>query len=196
MIIGYLDASDRNVSVEEQRQIVEQYAHDSNLVIDVYSSDEMSKLIYGLQTSGHTLILANIVGLGNSLNAIKDNIKLLLSKGSNLISIKEDLVVKPNQEIEWLIKGMELSIDIRNSMVSTITKKALDDKKSKGYKLGREFGSKNKKKIWEGKEEEIKQMLLSGYSRKQTAEEVGISTVSLYNYIKQNPELKQTLAQS
>ncbi len=196
MIVGYLDASDRNVSIEEQRQVVEEYAHASNFAIDVYSSGEISELLNSLQTSGHTLILANIVGLGNSLSAIKDNIKLLLSKGSNLISIKEDLVVKPNQEIEWLIKGMELSIDIRNSMVSTITKKALNDKKSKGYKLGRDFGSKNKKYIWEGKEEEIKQMLLSGYSRKQTATETGISIVSLYNYLKQNPELKQISAHS
>lgn len=190
MIIGYLDESDRNVSIEEQRQAVEQYVCDRNLVVDVFSSDVMSKLASGLQTSGHTLILANIVGLGHSLNSIKDSLKALVAKGVTIISIKENLIVEPNQEVEWMIKGMELSIDIRNSMVSTITKKALGNKRAQGYKLGRDFGCKNKRYIWEGKEEAIKNKLLSGLTRQQTADEVGISIVSLYNYLKLNPELK------
>ena len=75
-------------------------------------------------------------------------------------------------------------------MVSTITKKALNRKREQGYKLGRDFGFKNKRYIWEGKEEEIKNKLMSGMSRLRTAKEVGISIVSLYNYLKINPELK------
>ena len=75
-------------------------------------------------------------------------------------------------------------------MVSTITKKALDDKRAKGYKLGRDFGLKNKKYCWDGKEDEIKNKLLSGMSRLRTAKEVGISIASLYSYLKLNPELK------
>ena len=39
-------------------------------------------------------------------------------------------------------------------------------------------------------EENIKNKLLSGMTRQQTANEVGISIVSLYNYLKLNPELK------
>ena len=53
-----------------------------------------------------------------------------------------------------------------------------------------DFGFKKKRYIWEGKEEEIKNKLMSGMSRLRTAKEVGISIVSLYNYLKINPELK------
>ena len=75
-------------------------------------------------------------------------------------------------------------------MVSTITKKALNDKRAKGYKLGRDFGLKNKRYCWDGKEEEIKNKILSGVSKLQIADEIGISVASLYNYLKLNPELK------
>ena len=107
-----------------------------------------------------------------------------------LVTIKENLKFEPSEETEQLIKGIKLSIDIRNSMVSVITRKALDDKRAQGFKLGRDFGFKNKRYCWNGKEEEIKNKLLSGVSRLRTAKEVGISIVSLYNYLKLNPELK------
>jgi hypothetical protein len=84
--------------------------------------------------------------------------------------VKFDSSAETNQ----LINGMKLSIDIRNSMVSTITRKALDDKKSKGYKLGRDFGLKNKRYCWNGKEE-IKNKILSGMAYLRIAKEVGIS---------------------
>jgi len=38
----------------------------------------------------------------------------------------------------------------------------------------------------------VNQKLKSGLSRLKTAKEVGISIVSLYNFLKQNPELKKT----
>ncbi|MDD4556176.1 MAG: hypothetical protein PHE89_02445 [Alphaproteobacteria bacterium] len=50
-------------------------------------------------------------------------------------------------------------------MVSVITRKALDDKRAQGFKLGRDFGFRNKRYCWNGKEEEIKNKLLSGMSR-------------------------------
>ena len=89
-----------------------------------------------------------------------------------------------------MIEGINLAIKIRSSMTSTITRQALNKKREQGYKLGRDFGFKNKRYIWEGKEEEIKNKLMSGMSRLRTAKEVGISIVSLYNYLKINPELK------
>lgn len=192
MIIGYLDCNNKNISIDEQQATIDQYVLNTYNSIDIYFSESNINNITNTAPN-NIIITANILSLGNSLNIIKNNLKNLLNQNCKIISVKENLIFEPSQEIEWLIKGIELSIDIRNSMVSTITKKALDCKRSNGCKLGREFGSKNKKKIWEGKEEEIKQMLLSGYSRKQTAEEVGISTVSLYNYIKQNSELKNML---
>ena len=43
------------------------------------------------------------------------------------------------------------------------------------------------------KEDEIKQKLRAGMTRRQVAQDTGMSIFSLYNYINQTPELKQAL---
>ena len=192
MIIGYLDNNQRNISTDEQRDIVNQYARDNAYNIDIFINDpDIKNIKDNINSKENTLIMANIACLGSKLVTIVENIELLVSNRFELISVKEDLKFDSSNETTQLLNGIKLSIDIRNSMVSTITKKALGDKRAKGYKLGRDFGLKNKRYCWDGKEEEIKNKLLSGVSKLQTADEVGISIASLYNYLKLNPELKE-----
>lgn len=191
MIIGYLDNSQRNISTDEQRDIVNQYARNNAYNIDIFINDpDIKNIKDNINSKENTLIMANIACLGSKLAIIVENIEFLVSNGFELISVKEDLKFDSSNETTQLLNGIKLSIDIRNSMVSTVTKKALNDKRAQGYKLGRDFGYKHKRYIWEGKEEDIKKKLLSGMTRQQTADEVGISNTSLYNYLKLNPELK------
>ena len=191
MIIGYLDNSHKNISIESQRDIINQYARDNACPIDIFLTEpDIKNIKNNINSKEHTIIVANIACLGNKLAIITENIEAMVFDGFTLVTIKENLKFEPSEETEQLIKGIKLSIDIRNSMVSVITRKALDDKRAQGFKLGRDFGFKNKRYCWNGKEEEIKNKLLSGMSRLRTAKEVGISIVSLYNYLKLNPELK------
>ena len=191
MIVGYLDCSQKNIDINMQRDIVNQYAQVNACVVDVFCNDQdIKKIKNNINSKENTIIVANIACLGNKLITIVENIEFIISNGFTLISVKENVKFDSSAETNQLINGMKLSIDIRNSMVSTITRKALDDKKSKGYKLGRDFGLKNKRYCWNGKEEEIKNKILSGMSRLRTAKEVGISIASLYSYLKLNPELK------
>ena len=191
MIVGYLDCSPKNIHINKQRDIVNQYAQVNACVVDVFFSDQDIKNIKNnINSKENTIIVANIACLGNKLITVVENIEFIISSGFTLISVKENVKFDFSKETTQLLKGIKLSIDIRNSMVSTITKKALDDKRAKGYKLGRDFGLKNKKYCWDGKEDEIKNKLLSGMSRLRTAKEVGISIASLYSYLKLNPELK------
>lgn len=191
MIVGYLDCSQKNIDINIQRDIVNQYTQANACVVDVFFNDQDIKNIKNnINSKENTIIVANIACLGNKLITIVENIEFIISSGFTLISVKENVKFDFSKETTQLLKGIKLSIDIRNSMVSTITKKALDDKRAKGYKLGRDFGLKNKKYCWDGKEDEIKNKLLSGMSRLRTAKEVGISIASLYSYLKLNPELK------
>lgn len=192
MILGYLDCSQRNISTDMQRDIINQYTRENVCDVDVFLNDpDIKNIKDNINSKENTLIMANIACLGSKLAIIVENIEFLVSNGFELISVKEDLKFDSSNETTQLLNGIKLSIDIRNSMVSTITKKALNDKRAKGYKLGRDFGLKNKRYCWDGKEEEIKNKLLSGVSKLQTADEVGISIASLYNYLKLNPELKE-----
>ncbi len=190
MIIGCLSINEKNIDIKQQQSIIEQYAQHRNLVIDIFMADDIRNLTDKLQTSGHLLLLANITALGCSLKRIINNIQFLIDKKLTITSIAEDITIKPNQESQWLLKGMRLFSDLRSSMVSTVTKKALDNKKRQGFKLGRDFGSKNKKYVWSGKEELIKQQLLHGIPYKEIALTTGMSVPSLYNFLKRNPDIK------
>lgn len=145
MVIGYLDIGGKNIAVEKQRRVIEQYAADNDFAVDMYVSEtDIRNMEAGFQTTGHTVLCANVASLGNSLAVIVENLKAFLGKGLNLVCVKEKLVLKPSSETDLLLKGLALSIEIRNSMVSTITKNSLDEKKASGCKLGRCLGSKNK----------------------------------------------------
>ena len=193
MFIGYFDESKRNITVEDQKSIVVSYINEHNLDVDIFfSSTDFSSIMDQINSKNHTIIVANIACLGNKLEKIKDNLENLMSQKLNLISVAEEMHLKSDDDtLSEAINGINLAIKIRSSMTSTITRQALNKKREQGYKLGRDFGIKNKRYIWEGKEEEIKNKLLSGMSRLRTAKEVGISVVSLKNYLKLNPELKK-----
>ena len=191
MFIGYFDESKKNIAIDDQKSIVMSYVNEHQMNVDIFfSSTDFSSIIDQINSENHTIIVANIACLGSKLEKIKDNLENLMSQKLDLISITEEMHLKSDDTLSEAIDGINLAIKIRSSMVSTITKKALNRKREQGYKLGRDFGFKNKRYIWEGKEEEIKNKLMSGMSRLRTAKEVGISIVSLYNYLKINPELK------
>ena len=70
-------------------------------------------------------------------------------------------------------------------IASKSTTAALQRKKDKGFKLGRIKGIKLKK-LLDGKEKQIRQMLTDGMNKSQIARELGVSRVTLYHFIKEN----------
>ena len=192
MFIGYFDESKKNIAIDDQKSIVMSYVNEHQMNVDIFfSSTDFSSIIDKINSENHTIIVANIACLGNKLEKIKDNLENLMSPKLDLISITEEMHLKSDDTLSEAIDGINLAIKIRSSMISTITKKALNRKREQGYKLGRDFGYKHKRYIWDGKEEEIIKKLKSGLSRLKTAKEVGISIVSLYNFLKLHPELKR-----
>ena len=191
MFIGYFDETKRNITVEDQKSIGDSYINEHKINLDiVLSSSDFGSIFENINTPKHTIIVSNITCLGNKLERINANFKKLLPLKLELISVKENLHLRSDENLSAMIEGVDLAIKIRSSMTSTITSQALNKKREQGYKLSRDFGLKKKRYIWEGLEEEIKNKLMSGMSRLRTAKEVGISVASLYNYLKINPELK------
>ena len=191
MIIGYINNNKKNVDAEAQRQTISDYAQANGLTIDTfYTSDNVSQLAECLQTGGHDVLFANIVSVGGTLAQIKDNLQVLFAKGLKIISINENIQL--NSGDINILDGLKIATNIMNSIISITSKQALAYKKAQGCKLGR-ADRKNKKYVWSGKEEEIQQKLLAGMTRRQIAQDTGMSIFSLYNYINQTPELKQAL---
>lgn len=194
MIAGYLDQNDKNISVDQQRHILEQYATKKHYHIDMFlSATDIKNSEQLCFSSLHTLLIANIVCLGVSLRQIKDGIKFITDNGITLISIRENCRITPGFEAETLLKYLDLSIKFRSSLISITTGKVLAGKKDSGKKLGRKPGSSGSKKISEEKTAFIISRLLSGVSKGQTAKELGVSRVTLFKFIKKHSEITETI---
>lgn len=188
MILGYLDKKEKNIDVENQRQQLVRYASDNHLTIDMFiQNEDICALKESLETTNHTIIIANIVALGTSLPQIKESITLLAALNLTLISVQEGYVWTA-QDLKSIPIGLDLIISIRNSLSSIVTRKALSERKSQGVKLGRK--TPNKKRLFDGREEEIKQKLALGLTKKQIAKDLGVSLGYLFNFLKYHPELK------
>ena len=191
LIVGYLDNSSKNISPDAQRDIVKQYTREKGFDIDVFFAEaDIQNIKNNINSQKNTLIVANIACLGNKLATIVENIEFLVSNGFELISVKESLQFDNSKETKQLLNGVKLSIDIRNSMVSTITKKALKDKKDQGAILGFVKGQKCKSTILERNKYKIIQLYHEGKTKKQIAKTIGCSISLIFKYLQQYPELK------
>ena len=189
MILGYLDTNTKNIDVESQRQQILQYTAANNLAVDMFVQESsVCAVASNLElTENHTVIIANIVALGTSLQQIKENLSLLGEANLTLISVKEGYIWKP-EELHSMPKALDLVINIRSSLTSIVTCNALSERKAQGVRLGRK--TPNKQHVFDGKEEEIKQKLADGVTKVQIAKDFGVAQVTLYAFLKQHPELK------
>ena len=189
MILGYLDINTKNIDVESQRQQILQYTAANNLAVDMFVQESsVCAVASNLElTENHTVIIANIVALGTSLQQIKENLSLLGEANLTLISVKEGYIWKP-EELHSMPKALDLVINIRSSLTSIVTCNALSERKAQGVRLGRK--TPNKQHVFDGKEEEIKQKLADGVTMVQIAIDFGVAQVTLYAFLKQHPELK------
>ena len=185
MIIGYLDKKDKNIKIEEQENIISDYAQNHFMSVDlILSAENIASLKEQVKTNGHTFLIANVLALGNSLDQIIDNIELLNDNGHTIICIVENFSFIPNQETKSIIKGLRLAYDIRSSLTSITTCKVLASKKASGQKLGRAFGSTNRDSIKKKYKDIILKALAEGRSKSSIARQLQISARSVYNISK------------
>ncbi len=186
MIIGYLDKCPKNIEIKAQKALLNAYAKERGLKIEIFLSEEnISNLESLTPTGGHELLVANVVSLGDSLKSITQNISRLLEKNNKLYIVHENLSFEPNKASNEFIKGLEMAADIRSSMNSIITRNVLHEKRASGQKLGRAFGVKNKKSILNQSGEFIMRSLAQGRTKADIARELNVSWRAVYNVQKQ-----------
>jgi len=108
----------------------------------------------------------------------------LIKKEVKLIAIKENIHLNGKQDIQTKVTiGLfGLFAEIERDLISERTKQALAVAKAKGKILGRPKGSLGKSKL-DGKEEEIKLLIVKGVSKTAIAKIMDISRTALYQFI-------------
>ncbi len=189
MILCYLDTSEKNISIDVQQKIVVDYATKyKNIEIFIKDSD-ISFLIKSLTENKNTILLANVVCLGKTLKEIRNNIDKLVKKQCTIVLVSENRTISPKKNAKNVIQGLDYALDMRNSLSSIITKKALAEKKAQGFTLGRK--SRNRKRILDDKQDEIILRKLKGETNLQIAQALEVTPTTLYSFYRQHPEIKK-----
>ncbi|MDE6478000.1 MAG: recombinase family protein, partial [Alphaproteobacteria bacterium] len=109
-------------------------------------------------------------------------------------TVKDGYEFGDNIQSKVMAFAFGLSAEIERDLISQRTKEALQRLKKQGKKLGRESGSRNKKRKLDDKTELINNLLLQKMPKTEIARRLKVSLPTLYSFISlQNPKNKTDL---
>lgn len=194
MIYGYIRVSTDKQSVENQEFEINNFCLKENIKIDKWITETISgtkdfekrKLGKALKKlkSGDILICSEISRLGRNLLQIMTILNIFMQKEAQVWTIKDNYKLGADIQSKVLAFAFSLSAEIERNLISQRTKEALARIKASGRKLGREYGSKNKKHILDGKEQDIIKLLNKGVPKTQIARLMNVSIFTIYAFLK------------
>ena len=130
------------------------------------------------------MICSEISRLGRNLLQIMTILNICMQKEVQVWTIKDNYRLGADIQSKVLAFAFSLSAEIERNLISQRTKEALARIKASGRKLGREFGSKNKKHILDGKEQDIIKLLNKGVPKTHIAKLMNVSIFTIYEFLK------------
>ncbi len=194
-VLGYIRVSTDKQTNENQKLAILEYCNDGkNLKVNEWievsvSSRKSSKdrkldqLIEQLD-SGDTLIVSELSRLGRSVGQVATLVDALTKSGIKIISIKEDMVLNgnPNLQTKVMLTMFSLFAEIERDLISERTKEGLKRARAEGKLLGRPKGSLGKSKL-DGKVAEIKDYMSKGVNLTNIAKIYGVSYGTMKHFV-------------
>lgn len=198
MIYGYLRVSTDKQTLENQEFEIKTFCEKEHISIDKWITETISgtkdfekrklgKLLKKLK-KGDVLICSEISRLGRNLLQIMTILNICMKKESQVWIIKDNYRLGGDIQSKVLAFAFSLSAEIERNLISQRTKEALQRIRASGRKLGREFGSRNKKHILDGREQSIARLLNKGVPKTQVAKMMGVSVTTIYNFLERRKD--------
>ncbi len=197
-VYGYLRVSTDKQDCDNQKIGVEALAEKLGLPIESWIIDDgvsgtkepekrkLGKLLRKIKT-GDVIICSELSRLGRKLFMVISILEHCMKVGAKVLTVKDGYELGDNVQSKVLAFAFGLVAELEREMISKRTKEALQRRKADGKRLGRPFGSRNKKHALDGKEEKISKLLNQGLPVAQVAQRLKVSSVTLYAYLKSNP---------
>lgn len=202
MTYAYLRATSDPVSLARQREAIRQYCQRNAIGIDEWIEEPfnphhrghkqaLGMLLQQLQKRD-TLFSCEITDFSDSIHSFLDMLGQCLQKEVRINTILDGYQLdnafqtRSLQNIFSFVSGLTRQFSVR------CTKDGLAESRAKGKTLGRRKGyspnSANQRTL--DSAEQIREMLAAGSTREEVAKAIGVSIVTLYNFLREHPELK------
>lgn len=194
MIYGYIRVSTDSQDCENQKIGIEAKAKSLGLVIEKYIEDsgvsgtkEPNERALGgclnKLKQGDVIICSELSRLGRKLFMIMRILEHCMKCGAKVYTVKDGYELGDNIQSKVMAFAFGLSAEIERELISQRTKEALLRLKKEGKKLGREKGSKNKKRKLDDKIEILNDMLLKKIPKTKIAKKLKVSVPTIYKFL-------------
>ena len=200
MVYAYIRVSTEVQSYEGQRYEIDQWCHRKGYHIDRWVQEKASGTLHlDKRTLGmllkkmkrnDVLICTELSRLGRNMMMVMSILNTCSQKGIRLYSIKDNFQLSDDLNSKIIAFAFSLAAEIERNLISQRTKEALAAKKKAGVKLGRPAGASEKQLYFESRMEEVKQLLLTGYTKRSIAGHLGIHYNTLTRYLSLRKEKK------
>ena len=196
MIYGYIRVSTDKQTLENQKFEINRFCEKENIQVNKWVMETISgtkdfekrklgKLLKKLKRED-VLICSEISRLGRNLLHIMTILNFCMKKEVQVWTIKDNYRLGMDIQSKVLAFAFSLSAEIERNLISQRTKEALSRIKASGRKLGRAVGSRNRKHILDGREQDILKLINKGVPKLQIARLMRVSSFTIYQFLAKN----------
>ena len=114
---------------------------------------------------------------------MRELIPYILKNNIYLYSATSKYCIKPGTNIKAFEYAFALYEDIRFNFLSNKSLEGIQTSIKKGYKPGRQIGSRNKKHVLDGKEKQIMKLYSEGISMNEIARQMDVSAPTIKKFL-------------